>query len=243
MFLQHSLSKKRIIMNKLLDTTQTYFFGRSYSETLRCFGFNQSELEGKMILNCASGPSSFTADANARGISVTAVDPVYYRSSSTLKALGEVDYEKMFRKMRAKPELFRFDYYKSFEEAEADRYGALNRFLNDYRDSYPTGRYVAGSLPELPFDDRAFDVVLCGHLFFVYAFDFQFHLQSLLELCRVSRKEVRIHPIVDSSGCLHEFLDPLMSELERFGYSCQLEKVEHAFFKGSDRTLVIRRET
>lgn len=226
-------------MNKLIDTTQTYFFGRSFSETIRCFGFAEAALRPFRVLDCAAGPSCFTADANSRGIRAVAADPMYYRSPGALQALGAVDYESMFRKMRINPELFSFDYFDSFGDAERDRYTALSRFLQDYRDSFPTGRYVTASLPDLPFEDGSFDVALCGHLLFVYAFDYEFHLRAIRELCRVACHEVRIHPVVDASGQTHPFVDGLIRELELQGYSCTMQKVDYTFFKGSDTTLVI----
>ena len=67
-------------------------------------------------------------------------------------------------------------------------------------------RYVNSALPCLPFQTNQFDLVLSGHLLFSYAsveegglmasggFNFDWHHSALLELCRVSKMEVRIYP-------------------------------------------------
>jgi SAM-dependent methyltransferase len=227
-------------MTKLIDNTRTYFFGRSFYEIIACFGLDESSLRGKQVLDCPAGPSSFAAEAGDHGFEVTAFDPMFYRGVDALRSLAYSDYETMFARVRTKPELFVKKTFESIEEAEKDRYGALELFLKDYAKYYPHGRYVTGKLPTLAFEDASFDVVLCGHLLFLYSFDFDFHLKSVLEMCRVAKEEVRIHPIVDMSGNVHAMVEPLMEVLTLHGYFPEIHQVEHEFFKGSNRTMVIR---
>lgn len=228
-------------MTKLIDNSRTFFFGRSYYEIISCFGLDDSSLTGKSILDCPAGPSSFAAEANDRGIAVTAFDPMFYRGYDALKTLAKSDYEAMFAKVRAKPELFVKRTFDSIEAAEKDRYGALDLFLKDYAKNYPLGRYVSGKLPCLEFADDSFDMVLCGHLLFLYSFDFDFHLKSVLEMCRVAREEVRIHPVVGIGGRESPMLRPLIEVLELKGFTVEVETVDHEFFQGSNRTLRIRK--
>ena len=66
------------------------------------------------------------------------------------------------------------------------------RFLADYEAQRLYGRYVAASLPRLPFFDATFDLVLCAHLLFTYAqrFDFDWHLAACRERARAPKKPV-----------------------------------------------------
>lgn len=59
--------------------------------------------------------------------------------------------------------------------------------LEDYEAHFVHGRYFGAALPRLPFFDRTFHVVLCAHLLFIHAaqFDYAFHLAAGRELVRV----------------------------------------------------------
>ncbi|OUW16225.1 MAG: hypothetical protein CBD18_07340 [Opitutales bacterium TMED158] len=147
----------------------------------------------------------------------------------------------MFARVRSKPEFFVPKTYPSIDAAETVREVALDRFFDDYRKRYPSGKYVAAELPELPFEDGSFDVALCGHLLFLYSsqFDYAFFKAAIRELLRVARNEIRIHPIVDSSGQPYGRLDDLRSELRREGFDSEIIDVPHEFFRGISRTLAI----
>ena len=116
--------------------------------------------------------------------------------------------------------------------------------LTDYAAHGFHGRYVGASLPLLPFFDREFDLVLCAHLLFVYAkrFDFDFHLAACRELVRVSRQEVRIHPIVGTNGRKYPELGRLRIALAEEGIDSEIVDVDYEFFAGSDSMLVLRRK-
>ncbi len=217
------------------------FFGRSFAELLQCYGLDKDELLGESILDCSAGPSSFAAEANRIGISVTATDPRYYRTPEALESLASSDYEEVFQKVRETPELISKHTFSTVEDAETDRYSALEVFLKDYRRYFAVGRYVPGKLPSLPFEDASFDRVLCAHFLFVYENSFPFLLDSLVELCRIAKKEVRIHPVVNNKGEMHPDLAQARKELEKTGYKSEVIQVDHEFFKGTDKTLVIER--
>jgi hypothetical protein len=42
-------------------------------------------------------------------------------------------------------------------------------FLDDYKAGRAEGRHLVAALPELPFNDREFDLCLCSHLLFLYS--------------------------------------------------------------------------
>jgi hypothetical protein len=220
------------------------FFGRSFDEYAAMFGLDPASLAGRAVADVGSGPSSFVADATGRGIHAVGVDPLYGLPADTLAAHVQIDYERMFAQMRAKPELFRFRHFPSIEAAEADRRAAARRFLADYEWGFPQGRYVGAGLPRLPFPDKSFDVTLCGHLLFLYAqqHDFAWHVAACRELVRLSRDEVRIRPLCGLDGVPSPLLADLRTTLRAYAVAAEIVQVDYSFFAGSEQVLVLRSE-
>lgn len=229
--------------HSVFELSSIYFFGRPYRELLKCFGFEEKELIGRSVLECPSGPSSFVAEANAVGIEAIGVDPVFYRKPESIRDLALADFRVMFDRVRLSPEKFVRRTYDSINEAERIRREGLERFVRDYSTGKALGRYREGALPNLEFTDRSFDIVLCGHLLFIYAdsLDLAFHRAAIRELCRVAREEVRIHPIVDNGSGRYPFLDELLELADELGFDTRIEDVDHEFFKGTNRTLILQR--
>src|SRR4051812_34110924 len=143
-----------------IDLPSVSFFGRTLAEYAQFFSLDVPALRGRAVLDVAAGPSSFTAEACRQRIDAVAVDPLYGCSVEALSTHVQIDYERMFAQMRAKPGLFRFKSFPSIDAAESDRRIAAQRFLTDYAAHFVHGRYVGAALPRLPFLDRAFDLVL-----------------------------------------------------------------------------------
>jgi hypothetical protein len=219
------------------------FFGRTLAEYAQCFVLDVRALKGRDVLDVAAGPSSFVAEACARGIDAVAVDPLYGSTSDALATHVQLDYVRMVAQMRAKPGLFRLNSFPSLDAAEADRRLAAQRFLADYGAHFVHGRYVGGALPRLPFFDNSFDLVLCAHLLFIYAarFDFEWHLAACRELARVSAGEVRIHPVCGADGRPYPKIAALRRELNAGGIESEVVRVDHDFFIGSGSMLVLRK--
>lgn len=220
------------------------FYGRTLSEYMRFFALAPEPLDGASILDVAAGPASFAAEAARRGLSVTAVDPLYGYPVDVLRAHVAIDYRHMQDQLRKRTGLLRCGaMFDSVEEAIAERRRGADRFLRDYESGFLHGRYVGGALPTLPFLDRQFDLVLCAHLLFVYArqFDFAFHLSACMELVRVSAGDVRIHPVCGLDGKPYPELDRLRVELEAQSIGSEIVPLDYAFFAGADSMLVLRR--
>ncbi|MGC1931751.1 MAG: hypothetical protein WA667_22505 [Candidatus Nitrosopolaris sp.] len=112
--------------------------------------------------------------------------------------------------------------------------------MSDYCKGILEKRYVKAELPRLPFDDKSFELVLSGHFLFTYAnkFDFDFHLSSILELFRVSRKEVRIYPL--QQGMIskpYKQITELLSCLKKECIKYEIIIVQFEFQKGSNKML------
>jgi len=228
-----------------LEVPSVSFFGRTLAEYAQFFSIDLNALKGMSVLDVAAGPSSFTAEACRRGADAVAVDPLYGCTPAALSAHVQIDYRRMLTQMRARPQLLRFRSFGSIDEAEASRRSAAERFLADYEQHFVHNRYLGAALPQLPFLDGAFDLVLCAHLLFVYEkrFDFSFHLEACRELVRVSRNEVRIHPLVGLGGKPYAELDRLCETLRSEGISSEIVLVDYEFFAGSDSMLVLKRAT
>jgi len=224
-----------------LQLPSVAFFGRTFDEYSHCLGFSRSAVRGCRVLDVAAGPSSFTAEARTHGATPVAVDPLYGCTPQTLATYVQLDYDRMFREMRRVESLLTYRYFPSFAAAEASRRSAAAKFLADYEDGFVQGRYVGGALPRLPFADKAFDLTLCAHLFFLYAarFDYVWHLQSCRELVRVTAGEVRIHPVCGLGGQPYPELARLQADLREAGIAARVIQVDYKFFAGTDTTLVL----
>jgi len=227
-----------------LELRSVSFFGRTLAEYAQFFSLDVPSLKGKSVLDVAAGPSSFTAEACKRGVDAVAVDPLYGCRPEALAQHVQIDYRAMFAQVRAKPGLFRLGKaFTSIDEAEESRRTAAQRFLTDYEAQFVHNRYVGAALPQLPFLDRAFDVVLCAHFLFLYAkqFDFAFHVEACRELVRVSRDEVKIHPVLGLGGKRYAQLKELRAALAADGIASEIVRVEYEFFAGADEILVLKR--
>jgi hypothetical protein len=226
-----------------IELPSVSFFGRTLAEYAQFFALDLAALKNRDVLDVAAGPSSFVAEACARGIDAVAVDPLYGSTEDTLATHVQLDYAKMLAQMRAKPALFRMRSFASWDEAEADRRNAAARFLTDYASHFVHGRYVGGSLPRLPFFDNSFDLVLCAHLLFIYAkrFDPEWHVAACRELVRVSAGEVRIHPVCGPDGKPYPKLAALRRELREGGIESDVVRVDYKFFIGSSSMLVLKK--
>lgn len=226
-----------------LDLPSVSFFGRTLAEYTQFFALDLPALRRRDVLDVAAGPSSFVAEACARGIDAVAVDPLYGCPAESLATHVQLDYARMFAQMRAKPGLFRLKSFPSFAAAEEDRTLAAQRFLADYQAHFVHGRYVGGALPRLPFFDDSFDLVLCAHLLFIYAkrFDFEWHVAACRELARVSAGEVRLHPVCGADGKPYPKLAALRRELKTAGIESEVVRVDYEFFAGSSSMLVLRK--
>lgn len=224
-----------------LALEKVVLLGRTFDEYARFFALDVLALEGRRVLDVASGVSSFCAEANARGIRTTAFDQIYDFTADEIQARCEPDLERVTRDI-ASAKTYKWDFYRSPEGMREYRQRAYQAFLADYR-VQGASRYVAGSLPQLPFRDGHFDLTLTSYLLFVYDehFDYAFHRQSLLEMMRVTQGEVRCYPIVTFEAQRSRHLsrlaeDPALRHL-------QFDEVEtdFEFLIGSNRYLRIRR--
>jgi hypothetical protein len=142
---------------------------------------------------------------------------------------------------RCEQHRFVWDTIGSVEDLARIRMAAMRTFLDDYESGKSEGRYLAAGLPDLPFENQAFDLALSAHFLFLYTdqLPLDFHRAGLLELCRVAR-EVRIFPLLDVNGVRSRHLEPILDELESGGLDAEIRKVPYEFQRGGNQMLSIR---
>jgi hypothetical protein len=210
---------------------------RSYAEYEAMFDLTQLP---DSVLDCCAGGSSFTAEATERGVDAVAVDPAYELATPELVDTVRRSLPAGSGIVDAHQGSFVWHWYGTPERRDEMRIESADRFLQDIMTA--PERYVAGGLPELPFDDRRFELVLCSHLLFTWAdtFDRAWHLAGLRELVRVSSSEVRVFPLVQQgAGDPVPFLPEILDDLD--GVTWEIRKVPYEFQAGADEMLVISR--
>lgn len=214
-------------------------WGRSFLEYQKMFALTESYLADR-ILGCADGPASFNAGLTAQGGTVVSVDPLYRFSREGIRErIGQV-FETVLEETRKNAHEFMWTSITSVDHLGEIRRQAMEAFLEDYPRGLAEGRYLDSSLPDLPFQDRAFGLAVCSHYLFLYSshLSLDFHLQSIRELCRVAR-EVRIFPLLELGAVPSRHLEPVMECLTREGYRAEVRTVPYEFQRGGNRMLCI----
>ncbi len=219
------------------------FYGRTLAEYVKIFDLDLPSWRGCSILDCPGGASSFVAEARREGVQAVACDPLYGADVSRLIERGEADIQHVMERVARVPHLFQWDFYASVNALQACRTMALRQFQEDYPVGLAEQQYVHAELPRLPFEDRRFDLVLSGHFLFTYCdrFDYEFHRDAILELFRVSAKEVRIYPLQGPDAQLYPHMDHLLSDLRRKGILAEICPVPFEFQCGSNQMLRLMR--
>jgi hypothetical protein len=231
------------------------FFGRNLAEYCEMFNLEPESLVGKRVLDCPSGPASFVAEANAMGINAIGCDPLYENDIATLTARIETEMVECLDRQAKVTHLFDPDKKPTYPNAKME---AFRRFADDFAEhTAPSGapahhgRYLAESLPSLPFEDNRFDLAVSGNFLFLYSdyneggmlfdspFDYQFHLNAILEFLRVA-KEIRMYPIKGPHKDGHAFVKPLVDELRQRNFQPAIIPVKYRDVIGAHDMLVVK---
>ncbi len=214
-------------------------WGRSLAEYRDMFALSDGDLR-KRILDCAGGPAGFNAEFTELGGTVVSCDPLYGHSAEAIEARIRETAPEIIEHVNADRDRYVWTVFDSPEMLVAARLAAMQRFIADFPQGLPQGRYRPIALPELPFADLEFDLALCSHLLFTYSeqFPLDFHLAAVRELARVAA-EVRLFPLLDHSGDASPHLEPLIAALEAEGYSLEQQRVPYEFQRGGNRMLVV----
>jgi hypothetical protein len=229
--------------NSHIQLDRVAFYGRTLSEYLKIFDLDLPSWRGCSILDCPAGASSFVAEAHRQGIQAVACDPLYGSDVTRLIERGEADIQHVIERIARVRHLFQWNFYSSLRALQDHRMLALRQFQEDYPRGLLEHRYINAELPRLPFEDRRFDLVLSGHFLFTYSdrFDYAFHRATILELVRVSAREVRIYPLQGPDAHPYEDLDNLRFDVRRMGFHSEIHPVPFEFQRGSNQMLRVSR--
>jgi hypothetical protein len=216
-------------------------WGRSFDEYRRMFLLSDEDLAGT-VLGCGDGPASFNAEATARGHRVVSCDPIYVFPTSEIERRVRECYGGLIAQVKAAPDAFVWTHFRNPDHLGECRLAAMRRFLDDSEAGKAEGRYIAASLPRLPFADGRFSLALCSHLLFLYSgkLDLAFHIASVEELLRVAG-EVRVFPLLGLDGKPSPHVAPVLSHLSGKGLRADVDAVPYEFQQGGDRMLRVRR--
>lgn len=212
---------------------------RSFEEYRAMFGLGDDDLRGR-VLDCPGGGASFTATAAALGVDAVAVDPVYATPAARLADRITAELDRGHAWATANAERYSWEFYGGPEGHARLRADSARLFRDDLLTR--RGRYVAAALPDLPFADRTFDLVLSSHLLVTYAdrLDLDFHVAAVLEMVRVCRGAVRVYPLVDQAGQpAPELLAGLLGHLADAGLRARLRTVDYEFQRGARELLEV----
>ncbi len=221
-----------------LDLERIVFLGRTWEEYLLMFNLSPEDMAQRTILDCPAGACAFTARANRHGIAATAADIAYRHPVDELEHKGQRDLELVMQSMDASERQYEWGYFRNVGELRAARAAALAETIADMR-AHGQERYVPAELPDLPFTDGQFDLTLSAHFLFMYAdrLGHAFHLATLAELMRVTRKEIRIFPTVDLTSRRYPHMDGLISFASGLGWRAQEVRVGYEFQKQANTLL------
>lgn len=214
-------------------------WGRSYEEYIRMFDLSPEELQAR-IVSCGDGPANFNSEMTKRNGRAVSIDPLYQCTAGQIRQrIGET-YDQVMAQLVQNQDDFIWDQIKSPAELGAVRMAAMEGFLADFEKNAAEGRYIANTLPYLPFRNQVFDLALCSHLLFLYSrqLSLAFHRDSIIEMCRVA-VEVRIFPLFDLKGTKSPYVTTLADELQKLGYKVAIKQVEYEFQRGANEMMTV----
>ncbi len=225
----------------LNSEAKIWFLGRSYHEYLKMFSLNEEQLEKIKILDCAAGASSFTPYLHRKGCNITAVDIMYGKKAEDIKNQCEDDFQTLLELHSGLDHKVDWNFFKTPEYLVEQRISVYKEFITDYEEDNRE-IYVDGALPDLPFPENNFDLVLSSHLLFLYQerLGYDFHRKSVTEMLKISSNQVRIYPLLNlqGKGRISIYLSQLMDDLSDLA-DFEIVKVDYKFRRGGDEMLKI----
>lgn len=212
---------------------------RSRAEYEGMFDLSFSRSAHKRILDCGAGGASFVAEWVQAGGKARACDSLYSEPLTAQAAAVLSGVERAAQNITDEPHLYVWDVFESPARHRAARQRAAEVFLADI--GAHRERYVAASLPTLPFEDGGFDLVLSSHLLFAYSRSLTLddHLAYMREMMRVASEEVRIYPLIGFEGDASGLVDAVVSDATARGFRCSRRRAAYHFLRGATEYLRI----
>lgn len=230
------------IDNSGFELSRIIFIGRTYDEYVKMFDLTHEDLNRNKILDAPGGACSFTSVASQLGYSSTSTDIAYFHSAEQLYQKGKEDIKHAVRGLSKIKEKYNWNYFNTIDDLEEHRLSALNDCVQHMKTTPKL--YVPSIMPELPFEDNEFDLILSAHFLFMYTdqLDLEFHKKTLEEMIRVSRKEIRIFPLTDLTGNRNKHLYDIMKFVRELGWKTEERIVSYEFQKNANSMLRLYKE-
>ena len=224
-----------------MELSKVVPWGRSLNEYKEMFSLSDSDLK-KRIIGCGDGPASFNAELSKVANNIVSIDPIYQFSAKEISSRINEVYPQVMEQVSKNKDDYVWKNIANVEAMANVRMDAMRVFLNDYEQGKKSGRYINASLPTLPFKNTEFELALCSHYLFLYSehVNQEQHIQSMKELCRVSR-EVRVYPLLSiGNNLVSPHLKLVISALKESGFNVSLVPVKYEFQKGATEMLVVK---
>lgn len=215
-------------------------WGRNFDEYTKMFLLEENEKDLK-FLSCADGPASFNYEARKKGFDVVSLDPIYQFDKEEIKKRINESKIEVSSEVEKNHKNFLWNSFKNIDDLLEKRLASMKLFLEDFEENKQN--YIYKELPALGLEENSYDIVLCSHFLFLYSkqLNFDFHLNSILELIKVSKKELRIFPIKDLENNKSIHIDKILKVLEEKGYKTEIKKSDYEFQKDVNEFLSIKK--
>ncbi len=232
------INRNRSVMGFTLEEVVPW--GRNLEEYRRMFSLTEDDLAGS-ILGCADGPASVNAELHQWGKHYVSLDPIYQFTAEQIAQRIAATAPVIAEQLEKNQADYQWADYQSPDHLVRVRRAAMDEFLTDFKQNSASDRYITGALPNLPFADRTFDLVLCSHCLFTYSDQLNeaFHQQAVLEMCRVGRV-VRIFPLLENSGQPSRHLSSVLAVLKERPITAQKMIVDYEFQRGGNHQLILK---
>ncbi|HEX7576361.1 MAG TPA: hypothetical protein VF360_08275 [Candidatus Methanoperedens sp.] len=226
-------------MDKQLDLKNIALIGRTFEEYYRMFDLGNLPAN-ENILDAASGVSSFCAEASVKGYNVTASDRIYTSSPLEIEKKCRQDLDEVIKQMPGLVELFTWNFIKDIRALRTQREKAYKLFIDDFK-KYKLKKYVPVEYPGTDFIDNQFTISLVSHLLFLYEdhINYDLHKKIILELIRITSKEIRIFPLVNLKGKKSLFVDSILQDQDFGRCQISIKKVNYEFMKNGNEMMTI----
>lgn len=199
------------------------------------FDLRLEDLTSQTFLDCASGASSFSAQVRARGGSVLAVDPAYDSGLAAIEHRVRKNLSGAPAWFAGNSEAINWSYLGSPDSYARATDAIFDLFSADFRSSPQS--YLTDALPtrsHIP--DNSVDTALCANLLFAYSelLEPTGLVAWILELCRVSRHRVLIHPISDRlARDTADLVAAVVTALQDKGFTVTIKDVAKSWLLGA----------
>ena len=216
-------------------------WGRSFEEYRDMFHLTPADLD-KRILGCGDGPACFNSIMTKNGKHVVSIDPIYALTAKDIEKRINETYTDVINQTKKNKEKFVWTKIRDVDELGKIRMASMKEFLKDYEAGKKEKRYINTGLPELPFNDKQFDLSLSSHFLFLYTdnLTLEFHIKAIDEMLRVS-DEVRIFPFLDVNAKDSPYVEKVKKYYNCKGFSCEEVKVNYEFQRNGNKMLRIVR--